>query len=257
MSKVHAEPIFILKTQEYKESSLIVECFSQHLGRFPLLARGARRPRADIRGQLSLFAPLKVDFFGRGDLKTLSEIEWIGGLPQLAGESLLAGFYLNELLLKLLPREDAHESLFLMYANTIAHLAHQGLKPDYLRAFEWQLLQALGVAPSLDYDLNHAAILPHALYSFSTEQHAAKRIDTPNECAPHEIMITGKSLLTLKTLATHPFTPPPIPPSPECLKEIRQYLKYLLDAHLNFQRLITRDILHAARAAKPQAQIDF
>jgi hypothetical protein len=81
---------------------------SRDHGRVPLLARGARRPRAAMRGLLMGFQPLELGWFGGGEVKTLAKAEWLGGVPLLGGRCLLLGYYLNELLLKLLPREDAH-----------------------------------------------------------------------------------------------------------------------------------------------------
>src|SRR3954447_15614048 len=97
---------FVLHTYPYRETSLIVEAFTRSFGRVSLLARGARRPRSAMRGVLLAFQPLALSWFGKGELRTLARAEWVGGQPLLQGEALLCGFYLNELLLRLLPRED-------------------------------------------------------------------------------------------------------------------------------------------------------
>src|SRR4051794_13373877 len=100
---------FVLHTYPYRETSLIVEALTRSFGRIALLARGARRPRSAMRGVLLSFQPLALSWFGKGELRTMARAEWLGGQPLLQGEALLCGFYLNELLLRLLPREDAHE----------------------------------------------------------------------------------------------------------------------------------------------------
>ena len=108
--RLENQPVFILHSYPYRETSLIVEVFSQNFGRLPLVARGARRPRSAVRGLLMAFQPLHLSWFGKAELRTLHSAEWQGGQPQLQGMALMCGFYLNELLLKLLharrpPRE--------------------------------------------------------------------------------------------------------------------------------------------------------
>src|SRR5471032_2445213 len=107
---------FLLHSYPYRETSLVIETFTRGHGRVAMVARGARRPRSALRGVLLAFQPLLVSWSGRSELRTLHKAEWQGGLPQLKGEALLCGFYLNELLLKLLPRDDPHEQLYQTYS---------------------------------------------------------------------------------------------------------------------------------------------
>jgi DNA repair protein RecO (recombination protein O) len=108
-SKVDGQPAYVLHSYPFRETSLIVEVFSRDFGRMALLARGARRPRSAIRGLLMAFQPIEIGWAGKGEVLTLMKAEWQGGQPLLAGEALFCGYYLNELLMHLLPREDAHE----------------------------------------------------------------------------------------------------------------------------------------------------
>src|SRR5512136_3080456 len=117
------EAAFVLHTYPYRETSLIVEAFTANFGRVALVAKGARRPRSDLRGLLQAFQPLLLSWSGQQELKTLLRAEWRGGLPRVGGSALLCGFYLNELLLKLLPREDPHAELFADYETALADLA--------------------------------------------------------------------------------------------------------------------------------------
>src|SRR3977135_285512 len=111
----------------YRETSLLLEVFTRAFGRVSMVARGARSPRSPLRGVLLAFQPLALSWFGKGELRTLARAEWIGGQPLLHGEALMCGFYLNELLLRLLPREDPHDALFLRYWETLRELAsHRG-----------------------------------------------------------------------------------------------------------------------------------
>src|SRR6266516_4718885 len=117
------EPAFVLHTYPYRETSVIVEALTAAYGRVALVARGARRPRSELRGVLQAFQPLALSWTGSGELKTLVKAEWRGGVPLVTCSALLCGFYLYELLLKLLPREDPHPNLFREYEATLSKLA--------------------------------------------------------------------------------------------------------------------------------------
>jgi len=117
-----------------------------------LVARGARRPRSAMRGVLLSFQPVQLGWYGKGEVRTLSRAEWVGGQPLLQGEALLCGFYLNELLLRLLPREDPHEALYERYAQALRGLGSGAATGPILRAFEKALLREIGYALVLERD---------------------------------------------------------------------------------------------------------
>ena len=133
-------------------ASLIADVFSRDYGRLPLLARGARRPKSALRGLLIGFQPLELGWFGAGEVKTLAKAEWLGGIPLLAGRCLLLGYYLNELLISLLAREDAHPILFDSYVSALQALAHGAEDAPELRKFEVRLLRELGYGLRLETD---------------------------------------------------------------------------------------------------------
>lgn len=151
-TKQESREAFILHGYAYRETSLLLEVFTRGLGRVSMVARAARSPRSSLRGVLLAFQPLALSWFGKGEVRTLARAEWIGGQPLLRGEALLCGFYLNELLLRLLPREDPHDDLFARYHETLSRLAQQGGSPQALRSFERALLKELGYAMTLDRD---------------------------------------------------------------------------------------------------------
>ena len=139
---------YVLHSLAWRETSLITEVFTRDAGRLGLVARGARRPRSALRGLLQPFQPLALRYSTKGELRTLMSAEWVGGLGALEGDALLAGFYLNELLMRLVPREDPHPGLFDAYVSALAGLAtaSQDLG-SWLRWFECRLLREMGVAP--------------------------------------------------------------------------------------------------------------
>jgi len=124
--RIEEQPGFVLHTYPWRESSLIVEALTRDHGRVALVARGAKRPTSQFRGLLSPFCPLQLSWSGRNDIKSLIRVEWGGGLAPLRGGGLLAAFYLNELLVRLLARADPHEALFLAYARALHALARDG-----------------------------------------------------------------------------------------------------------------------------------
>ncbi len=149
------QPAFVLHTYPYRETSLIVEALAADHGRIGLVARGAKRSRSDLRGLLQAFQPLTLAWAGTGELKTLTKAEWRGGVPRPGGAALLCGFYLNELLLKMLAREDPHPKLFGDYEAALGALVAETSaagQASILRRFELRLLAELGYALPLTHD---------------------------------------------------------------------------------------------------------
>jgi DNA repair protein RecO (recombination protein O) len=161
---------FLLHAHPYSETSLIIDVFSRDHGRLPILARGARRPRSALRGVLIGFQLLELGWFGGGEVKTMAKAEWFGGSPLLQGRCLLLGYYLNELLLKLLPREDAHPALFDSYADAVSALATGAADAPELRRFEKALLKEIGYGLTFDHDAEGAPVKAEQRYSYFVER---------------------------------------------------------------------------------------
>ena len=171
LARVDAQPAFVLHSYPFKETSLVVELVTRDFGRVAVVARGARRPRSALRGVLLAFQPLLVSWAGKGELHTLIRAEWHGPYQPLRGLGLVCGFYLNELMLKLLPRHDPHESLFETYAQALRALASAADPATVLRAFEKSLLRELGYAVTLDRDVDTGyAIAAQARYTYVIER---------------------------------------------------------------------------------------
>jgi DNA repair protein RecO (recombination protein O) len=161
--RISDEPAFVLHRYDWSESSLILEVFTRHHGRIALVAKGAKRPSSNFRPVLLPLQPLHVAFGGEGEIRTLKSAEWVGGQVMPTGDALLSGYYLNELVLRLLARDDAHPRLFDAYAAAVAVLASEhgdALEPA-LRAFELLLLREIGLLPALDAQTLTLAPLQH------------------------------------------------------------------------------------------------
>ncbi|MDR2164734.1 MAG: DNA repair protein RecO [Zoogloeaceae bacterium] len=171
--RIDNQPAYVLHARPYRETSLLAEIFSRDYGRLALLARGARRPQSPLRGLLMGFQPLELSWAGKGEVLTLVRAEWQGGQTPLAGHPLFCGYYLNELLLKLLPREDAHPRLFGRYAEILFRLGHSAkdsIAEADLRTFERALLGELGYGLTLARDSGGDAILPEGRYRYEIER---------------------------------------------------------------------------------------
>jgi DNA repair protein RecO (recombination protein O) len=158
--RIADEPAFVLHRYDWSESSLILEVLTRHYGRIAVVAKGAKKPSSNFRPVLLPLQPLHIAFGGDAEIRTLKAAEWAGGQVMPTGDALLSGYYMNELLLRLLARDDPHPPLFDVYAAAVRVLASDAsemLQPA-LRAFELLLLREVGVLPSLD--LQTATLAP-------------------------------------------------------------------------------------------------
>ncbi len=163
-SRVIDEPAFVLHSIAYKETSLVVELLTRNHGRVPVIAKGAKRAHSALRATLLAFQPLQVAWQGKQDLRNLIRAEWIGGLASPRGDALLSSFYLNELLVRLLPRDDPHPMVFDTYLDGLARFASGEPLSSALRRVEWRLLRSLGYAPDLAKDSHGNAIVASCFY---------------------------------------------------------------------------------------------
>ena len=154
IQRISNEPAYVLHRYDWSESSLILDVFTRHYGRVALVARGAKKPSSSFRPILLPLQPLHVAFGGDAEIRNLKSAEWQGGHVMPSGDALLSGYYLNELLMRLLARDDPHPLLFDAYAATVQLLANQNVDTLQLalRAFELRLLQGIGLLPRLDVE---------------------------------------------------------------------------------------------------------
>jgi DNA repair protein RecO (recombination protein O) len=170
--RISDEPAFVLHRYDWSESSLILEVFTRHHGRIAVVAKGAKKPSSNFRPVLLPLQPLRLAFGGDAEIRTLKGAEWVGGQVMPTGDALLSGYYLNELLLRLLARDDPHPRLFDAYAGAVQVLASEhgeALQPA-LRAFELLLLREIGLLPMLDAQtLSLEPLAPLERYSLVPE----------------------------------------------------------------------------------------
>ncbi len=204
---------FVLHSYPYLETSLIVETFTRTHGRVVAVAKGAKRPTSAMKSRLNPFQGLLLTWFGKSDLKTLKTVEHAEIYPQLSGAALMSAFYMNELLLKLAQREDAHEALFNAYEDAIVTLAvHADAVTGIaiaLRKFEMSLLSELGYALQLSEEAGtHDAINADERYVYVMERgpisvrnvakNSRQHTEPHYQSSPSDgLQLSGKTLLDL------------------------------------------------------------
>lgn len=227
------QPVYVLHTYPFKETSLVVELFAHGFGRVATTAKGARRPRSAMRGMLQSFQPLLATWSGKLELKTLHGLEWGGGLLLLKGEALMCGFYLNELLLRLLPREDPHETLFYYYSETLKTLASGHDLATTLRRFELKLLQELGYAIPLQQDTGSAPVQETADYNYVAE-HGAAKVGRLSAHHNNGVQLLGRTLIDM---ANDDYS------HSQTQQQSKLLMRYLLAHYLGDKPLHTRQLL--------------
>lgn len=194
-----------------------------------MVARGARRPMSSLRGLLQNFQPLLLSWYGKGEVRTLHGAEWQGGQPLLQGTAQMCGFYLNELLLNLLAREDPHEELFNYYRATLYRLAHETDHAAALRCFEKHLLQELGYGLLLEREAgSDRPIRAEVCYRYAVERGAFR--DEEGEGVP----VQGRTLLDI---AADNYA------DPVTAQQSKLLMRVVLNHHLHGKILHTRELI--------------
>lgn len=239
---------YLLHRYDWSESSLILDLFTRDRGRLTVAAKGAKRPYSQLRPVLlpfqRLLASVSQPKGGEpADIFTLRSAEWAGGAPMLCGEALFSGFYLNELLMKLLPRADAHPVLFDAYAQTLPALAARDdtLTQAALRAFEIVLLRETGLLPQLDITTNAAEpVQPDSPYMLRPELGVLRHThgDAPISGA---VLAALQRALDLGDMAALQMA------CAQALPALKLTLRQWLHYHLGSARLRTRDVMLASQ----------
>lgn len=249
---------YVLHSYPYRETSLILQAWTEKHGRLGLVAKGARRPRSAHRSLLVAFQPLVLDWFGRGELRTLKTAEPAAPATPLAGQSLLSAFYLNELLLKLTHRDDPHEGLFTAYDEAIGALRRLSASPPgvaearaaprpsmsveiVLRRFELRMLQELGYAVELSREArNGEPIDPQREYWYVLEKGP---IAAEGEGArANAVKLRGLTLIDLERGRFE---------DAATVAQAKQLMRLLINHSLNGQELATRALVRDLVALVP------
>lgn len=220
---------YILHARPWRDTSLLLEVILRESGRRGVIARGARTSQR-LRAQLQPFRHLWLDLGGRGELAQLRAAEELACPPSLTGRGLACGYYLNELLMRLLPRDDAHPGLFDRYAEALGQLAMGAAEAPVLRLFERHLLEELGWAPAWDCCEDGTPVEAEGMYHVHPEFGVRQALGS-------SAAVRGLSLLRLAEGRCD---------DPATAREMRLLLHGLLAPHLGPQPLRSRELLAAA-----------
>ncbi len=232
--RVQLQPAFVLHRKPYRDTSLLVELFSESYGRVGLVARGARQGKKGLAGLLQPFQRLLVSWGGRGELVTLTGLE-PGGRPMMpSGEALISGLYLNELLLRLTERHDPHPELFVPYFMALQALTDPELDGEWqLRLFERELLSSLGYGLLLEHDAEQGepiCLTSHYCYHLQQGPMPLKE--------PCDLAISGKTLLSLAGHGTA---------DTQTRREAKRLMRAALRLYLGDRPLASREMFRRSR----------
>jgi DNA repair protein RecO (recombination protein O) len=239
--RISDEPAYVLHRYDWSESSLILEVFTRHHGRIALVAKGVKRPSSSFRPILLPLQPLRVAFGGDAEIRTLKAAEWQGGHVMPTGDALMSGYYLNELLLTLLARDDPHPGLFDVYDNVVQVIAsgHGEALESALRAFELLLLREIGLLPLLDAQtLTLLGLDADAQYSLVPEGGLRQTHDSDRAS------LSGAQWAALQQSLANaaPFTAT-LRACSEVMSELKPQLRTLLNYHCGVGTLRTRQMM--------------
>lgn len=238
--RVQQQPAYVLHHRPFRDTSQLLDVISREYGKVTLVARGSRSAKSKLRGILRPFQPLRLSWFLRSDLGTLTGAEIDSAPLSLSGDALLSAYYVNELVLHFLHRHDPQPEIFDAYAQTIAALGRSEELAANLRVFELELLRLLGYALNLDYDANlHEPIDEQGRYEYRVEQGAVSvtRSEGP-------MVFSGARL---RGIAAARFEDPAV------LRDAGRLLREVIRHHLDGRELKSRKVLlelHRARMPK-------
>jgi DNA repair protein RecO (recombination protein O) len=237
-SRVQQHPAFLLHHRPFRDTSLLLDIFSQDHGRLALVARGARSQKSRLKPLLRPFMPLQLSWLLRSDLGTLTGAELDGSPLTLSGDALMSGYYINELILHLLHRHDPQPEVFVAYGQTIQNLAAADDPAPVLRVFEIELLKLLGYAATFGHEaVTHDAVDPAAHYEYRPEQGPVK---VSRESGA--MVFSGATLIAIRE---HRFA------DADVLRSAGRLLKNVIAHHLGGKELKSRKVLvdlHRSRA---------
>ncbi len=241
--RIDNEPAYVLHARSWRETSLLVELLCENHGRIGLVARGVQGPkRHSLRAALQPLQHIRVDAIQRGELARLNAAEALDAAPRLAGDAALAGFYVNELVLRLAPRNDPHPELYRAYGAARGRLASDDSLAWTLRRFERELLEALGFGFAFGEDGDGEPIDPAARYRIDPE-HGPRRLLSDRGQRDRDEAATGRALLALAQDSQ---------PSAEDLASLRRPMRAVLTHHLGGRGLKSWELIAQLARAKPR-----
>ncbi|MCB1668669.1 MAG: DNA repair protein RecO [Porticoccaceae bacterium] len=239
--RVECEEAFVLHSRPYRETSRLVDIFTRHYGRFRVVARGSRGGSARKRSlNLMPFTLLQLSWSGQSELKNLMAAESVAATPFFRGKTLYSGFYLNELMIRLLAEHDPHEGLFDHYRESIQQLASEENLEILLRQFEMRLLNEIGYELVVDVDVvSGEPVHANASYRYDAILGGVEQVFSavqPGSLQRQMELFSGRSLLSIAGNELM---------EPEVLSDAKRLLRLALKPHLGDRPLQSRKLFQA------------
>ena len=240
--RLHDQPGYVLHARPWRETSLLVEVLSLEHGRIGLLARGVHGPKKQaLRAALQPLQSIRFDAVMGGDLAQLRRAESQDAAPRLHGQAMLAGFYINELVLRLAPRQDPLPELHDAYGEVRAQLAATDSLAWALRRFERDLLDALGFGFDWSCAADGQPIDPAARYRLDPQE-GPLRLLSERGNSERRSLATGAALLALGEDRK---------PEPADLASLRPQMRAVLLHHLGGRGLKSWEMLGELQTRSP------
>ena len=231
--RVQQQPGFVLHRRPFRDTSQILDILTRDYGRIAVVARGSRSAKSKLAGVLRPFLPLSVSWTGKSDLGTLTGAEASGAPCGVTGDAVLAAYYVNELMLKLLHRHDPQGEMFDLYQRTLSALAHDQRTAVSLREFEMEFLDLLGYALVLDREAgSQVPLQADSFYEYRVEQGPV-----PVERRSGPMVFSGAALTAT---AARQFDDPAVLQSASRL--LRDVIAWHLDGRMLQSRKVLREI---------------
>lgn len=229
---VELQSAYILHTRPYRDTSMLVDFLTLDYGRVTAVVRGVRSRKTSKRNLLNPFARLLITFQGKSDLKLLTHFESEHVAFSLSAKHLYSGFYLNELLMRLMPELDAHQDIYYLYEMALQQLSQQSEIEPVLRHFELCLLESLGYGIDFSSDAKSGQpILTHQFYcleSLGGFYLAADFMPEQAKISGHHILAIGKHNYEL----------------PDVRHTAKRITRYLLKSYLGNKPLMSRELFN-------------
>ena len=242
MARILQQPAYVLHARAYRETSLLLETLTRDHGRSAMVARGARSPKSRWRNLLQPFRPLLISWSARTDLGTLTSADQVAAPPELHGEALFCGMYLNELLIRLLHRGDPHPEVFERYREVLAELASGAPPQPVLRIFEKHLLEAVGYGLLLEREYKTGTPVTDGEYYDYRPDRGPVRVS--REPGNNRKAIPGTALLALKSEQL----------KDEFLPDLRRLMRRVIGYHLGDKPLASTALFSQPAKGKKKTE---
>ncbi len=228
-SRLTLQHAYVLHSRSYKESSLIIDLFTREFGRISVIAKGVKSRKRPVIGVLQPFTAILASWVGRGELYTLTDVELNGTFKYLYGTNLLCGYYVNELVMRFLQKEDPYEALYTVYSDVITSIKVSENIEQTLRRFECTLFQELGYGLNFTLDPDTGATVDASkLYYFEIEHGPVLE-----QLSDTSFQVRGETLLSLESFNLHDNV---------TLFESKKLMRYIINYYLDGKPLKTHQL---------------